>query len=439
MRCVTQLIWAWKWSGQIVIYIGKIDVKAEENASRVGAYVSIDRMDLEKWLVFSKKSREYGDFTYISSDYAEKMGNQEFYLWFRVPMEFQDGICADRADAFVVGLVFYAMAVGTDIKCEMPVSDELLFNLNHILLPMMANIEKTARIRIVADGIKPVTPVQRYVGTGMSCGVDSLQTLHEFGEESLPEGFRLTHLTYFNVGADRWYLKPDQSAAELRTAMEKVDEIRNEKIEIAREIAAEKKMGFLTVDSNISDLYCGCFEESHIYRSCAAIMVVQGCFARYYLSSTGCPLDDYQPKLRIDPGHYEQMLLPCLCTGSLNFINSGKSYTRLQKTEQIQDDPVAQRYLNVCSEKIPCYHCRKDFRTIISMEILECGKKFPNFYDAKRVKKIRWHAYLWLLKDRREVVVRDLWEAVQGTGLIPIKSYLAYAVWSVLHILHLKK
>lgn len=421
-----------------MIHIGKIKVTQNNNTSRMTADIHIEDNDLDEWLKFSMDSRKYGDFTYISANYMEEFQQSEKNIWFEIPVEYKEGFCSDRADALVVAMLFYAMAVGADIECEDPVSEDLLFNLNYTLLPLMANIEDVEKIQIRAKSIAPLKSRKQYVGTGMSCGVDSLQTLHEFGAYDVQEEFRLTHLTYFNVGADRWYLKPEQSKETLVKNIAKVDEIRKEKIEIAKNIALKKGLGFLYVNSNISDIYQGCFEESHIYRSCAAIMAVQNYFTRYYLSSTGCPYDDYQPKLRIDPGHYEQMLLPCLSTGSLRYINSGKPYTRLEKTEQLQDDEIAQQYLNVCSEKIPCYQCRKDFRTIISMEVLGCGDKFPNFYDPVRVNKVRWHAYLWLLRERNEVVVRDLWKAVKGKKLIPPKSYVAYIIWMILHFLHLK-
>ena len=44
-------------------------------------------------------------------------------------------------------------------------------------------------------------PAPRAVGTGFSGGIDSFATIYEHHEKPAPEGFKLTHLFFFNVGA----------------------------------------------------------------------------------------------------------------------------------------------------------------------------------------------------------------------------------------------
>lgn len=43
-------------------------------------------------------------------------------------------VVADRIDAYVCGLLYFAMKGGYDIVSELPISDQLYYNLNIILL-----------------------------------------------------------------------------------------------------------------------------------------------------------------------------------------------------------------------------------------------------------------------------------------------------------------
>ena len=39
-------------------------------------------------------------------------------LWVEVPEEYGDYLCAERSDAFLLGLLHYALEFGHDIKCH---------------------------------------------------------------------------------------------------------------------------------------------------------------------------------------------------------------------------------------------------------------------------------------------------------------------------------
>ena len=59
-------------------------------------------------------------------------------IWFEVDSKYKEYLVTDRADAYVIGLLNYAMRNNHDIKCDIPVTDELLYNLNEVLIPMLA-------------------------------------------------------------------------------------------------------------------------------------------------------------------------------------------------------------------------------------------------------------------------------------------------------------
>ncbi len=56
---------------------------------------------------------------------------------FEFPEKYKEYLTTDRADPFVAALVWKAMKQGSDIECEDPVSEKLLYSLNHLYIPAL--------------------------------------------------------------------------------------------------------------------------------------------------------------------------------------------------------------------------------------------------------------------------------------------------------------
>ena len=98
-------------------------------------------------------------------------------IWFEVDSKYKEYLVTDRADAYVIGLLNYAMRNNHDIKCDIPVTDELLYNLNEVLILMLAKYSSNLnKIKINAKPIKPLKSGE-HVGTGCSCGIDSFYSI----------------------------------------------------------------------------------------------------------------------------------------------------------------------------------------------------------------------------------------------------------------------
>ena len=54
--------------------------------------------------------------------------NDDSGLWFAVPIEYKNYLCAERSDAFVVAMLWYAMITGSDIESVAPMSDRMVFH-----------------------------------------------------------------------------------------------------------------------------------------------------------------------------------------------------------------------------------------------------------------------------------------------------------------------
>ena len=71
----------------------------------------------------------------------------------------------------------------------------------------------------------------------MSCGVDSFYSLQEYSREDIPVTYRLTHLTYFNMGAIFHPNREEEKEYSLREFYDTTDRMSEEKRENAQQVA----------------------------------------------------------------------------------------------------------------------------------------------------------------------------------------------------------
>lgn len=79
-------------------------------------------------------------------------------VWFEVDKEYGKYIVTERADAYVIGLLYWAMKNGHDITCECPVTEELLYNLSTILVPTLyKNAHNFHKTKIIAKNASEIS------------------------------------------------------------------------------------------------------------------------------------------------------------------------------------------------------------------------------------------------------------------------------------------
>lgn len=64
--------------------------------------------------------------------------NETRSLYFDFERKYEEYLCPERSDAFVMGLLSSAMENGYDIEFETPMTDRLFYQMNDDYLPMMA-------------------------------------------------------------------------------------------------------------------------------------------------------------------------------------------------------------------------------------------------------------------------------------------------------------
>lgn len=354
-------------------------------------------------------------------------------LWFAVPIDLKAYLCKDRGDAFVVAMLWYAMVTGSDIESIAPLSEKMVFNISRFLIPALCTSENGYRqISILGPTTNQPYPNAGGVGTGMSCGIDSFYSLHVYSQENIPFPYRLTHLTYFNMGAIFHPNRSEKKEYSLKEFYETTDRMSEEKRENARQVAEESGLPLVYVKSNLDkDYYRGAYGHTGVYRNCAMALSMQGLFSVYYNSSGGWP-GYFDLTLTEGSQHYESLLCSCLSTESLSFVLSDY-VTRVEKTIAVADDELAQKHLDVCFCFNNCGRCSKCFRTLVTLEIIGKLDKFSQVFDIEQFKKDRVDAYYQILKakdrdakDDEAVFAKDLYRLALEKNCIPKDSLIKY-------------
>ncbi len=420
-----------------MIKIGKPFVYEDCEYAYLKAKVEISNDTIDAYLAASKIIEKVHWRT--SENYPPvEWQKEDSGLWFSVPVEYKDYLCAEQSDAFVVAMLWYAMITGSDIESVAPMSEKMVFHITRYLIPALCTDENGyRRIKIIGPTTdKPYRNIGG-VGTGMSCGVDSFYTMHEYLKENTPKKYRLTHLAYFNMGAifhPNWSDKKDYTLKEFYVATDKMSE---EKRENARQVAEQAGMPLVYVKSNLdSDYYRGAYGHTGVYRNCAMALSLQGLFSIYYNSSGGWP-GYFDLTLTEGSQHYEALLCTCLSTESLSFILSDYA-TRAEKTITIADDKLAQKYLDVCFAFNSCGKCTKCNRTLITLDIIDKVDLFGNIFDINYFKEHRKKAYaqIMLTKDGDEkednaVFAKDLYRMAVKRKKIPKESFIMYRCYKI--------
>ena len=167
-------------------------------------------------------------------------------VWFEVDREYEPYLCAERADAFLVALLPFAMLKGYSIGSRACMSEMLSYQITSTLIPTLtANIRQFAHIDIDApcDG-RPLDSA-RGVATALSCGVDSFYTVLTHLHTGTPT-FDLTHLTYFNI-MNHWQWQ--------RYGEDASREFSRTRVNYVRPAAQELGLKLVAVDSNLDVLY----------------------------------------------------------------------------------------------------------------------------------------------------------------------------------------
>lgn len=310
-------------------------------------------------------------------------------VWVEVERKYANYLCSERSDAFVIGLLHYAMCNGYDIECETPITAQLAYQIRTYLVPSLVRRSKVLHATRIEATLEEVELANAGgVGTGISCGVDSLHAVMNHANSEYPE-FKLTHLVLNNVGA-YWRGKDDNQYAW--------------QMEHARSFCNEYGFELILVDSN----YGTAFRQSHlfsnVYANCFAVHSLKKLWRTFFIGSVGhdfshFSIDDAE---KHDSAYYDLLSLDVFSTRSLKIYSEGGAVDRYDKTKALVGYAPSYKYLHVCAmDNGPnCGHCRKCLRTLTTLDALDSLDKYGNVFDIQEYRRNWNRNMLWLYRQQ---------------------------------------
>lgn len=272
-------------------------------------------------------------------------GDRSRTLWFEVESEYDECLCTERIDGFLVALLPFAMMENCNIHSEGYVSEKLLYQLTTILLPTLgANSTIFHSIDIDAKIDGKTLESKNGVGTALSCGVDSFYTVLKNMNTKMA-GFNLTHLAFFNIMSNSHWKRFGEDSSR---------DFTNARIEYIKPAVEELGLKLVAVDSNL-DLFYHDFEllATFTFRNLGTVLSMQKLFGIYYWSS-GSSFSQFD--LTTDNiTLFDLLSVHCVSNENTTFYSTGSEVTRLEKTAYISNFAITYKYLNVCWVNL--YNC----------------------------------------------------------------------------------
>lgn len=363
-----------------MISIGKPFLTVEDDTAYLRACVEVSE---DTAAVYMEKTSHLKNTAWLTAvDYPPAVWEEDgSTMWFSVQAEYADYLCTERSDAFVIAMFWYGMITGSDITFEAPMSQTLYDGIMNKLVPAL--IEDNRTIRLLGPHTSEKISCEEGVLTGMSCGVDSMYTLHCYDTDDAPGGQRLTHLAYYDCNYLLPWLEPPYDVREIYRSREKTF---SHIIEHAKIIAEHHGLPLIIMRSNFDeDYYRGGRIYSSMYRFLACTLAMQHLYGTYISSSSGHDSSEVEVSLTVPTQHYEGLLCDCCQTETLHYVTSDDA-TRPEKLKVLSDDRDAQDYLAVCYDAGPhgencgmCYACEK---TIIPLDIMGKLDLFRKSFDV---------------------------------------------------------
>lgn len=320
----------------------------------------------------------------------------------------------ERCDAVVVAFINYAIYYGMSFYSRYPISEKLYYHLKNHVIPQLS---KSNDITATTEIVMPLTDEKfngTWRGTGISLGVDSLTTIHEYTSPDMPDNYRLTHLVNMKTGAHHGMIGYYDCDVE-----EKLFRQENEKVKKYCE-----KFGFnlITISTNLYEIcakeFNWDFDFVHGLHNLGTMLILQNYFDKYYYA-TGGYRSVFKFNLQDEQINYEKWLLPLISTESICFYSANKAMDRIDKEKFISQFSDVNEILHVCwqSDK-NCGECDKCIRTIVQLDYIGELDKYSKVFDldkyynnkekyityvvAKRLTDHSFQDIYLLLKERKE-------------------------------------
>lgn len=331
---------------------------------------------------FEEEKEKIKIYSIIESD------KEDYKLWFEVQKEYKQYLICERLDAFIIAILPYAIKKQMDIHVQGALSSKLYYQLTTYLIPLLCDKFNKRIIKIEASLDSNIYNIAKAVGTGISCGVDSLYTISKHINRKEKE-FNITHLTFFNAGASGKY------------GGEEARKLYRERMKFAKQFAEENNLKFVSVDTNMNEFLMMDHEMTHTFRSLACVLLMQKLFSKYYYSS-GLEFDETRIA-EYDSACYDILNVQCLSTEDTTFYSTGMESTRIGKVKEIVKYVPSYEHLNVCIfEDKNCGECEKCIRTLLELDSIGKLDLYNKVFNIQNFNKNKNKYLIFMLKKMRQ-------------------------------------
>lgn len=356
----------------------------------------------------------------IAINGIEKVAN------FDVDSTYAEYLDDEVCDAFLINLLLFAMGNGYDIKCDAPVSAELLFNLRTYFLPIL-NKETSGKAHLVNIEANPLVRETHAiaVGTGVSGGIDSSDAIMENLRASAKiPNMKLTHLLVVTPTSKRVaFYRPHSQEALLQRA-EKISTCLN--------------LPLIKISHNLADISDICDERYHPFYNLSCVFALGKQFKTYFYASA-YTMDHFSIKngFNSDADYMNMFMLPMLSTPNLRFYLAGLPRSRLEKTRAIANEKWVQENLSVCTNDFIGKKCgfstcnaNKCKRTMWDLEICGALDKFSKMFDADDFRKNHKQAITWLYNKAKhgDNFAQESWNTAKAKNIITKQDLFSLAL-----------
>lgn len=362
-------------------------------------------------------------------------------IWYESAEELGAYFCTERADAFLVAVLPYALLKGEDIVSDAPVSAKLLYSVRHYQIPFMTRVsDKYSNINITCEASSDRLETAGHIGTGISCGVDSLSTLIEHGVKESNPSYKIDTLALFNAG----HYGNDEQKSSLRF---------QKYVANAKQFAAEFGYNLIQVDSNVGHIIDMDFVSSVSFLITSVVLSLQKYFSVYVFAST-YSIFPFSPIFE-DSETYDLITTQNVSTENLTIFSGCTLLTRVEKTRIISEYPEVFRHVYPCVNGDPphnCGYCEKCRYTIMALDVMDKLDLAEIAFDMTYYRKNRTRLYGFMLlhkKDWIDKVNAPLYREIHaemkrnhkhmpfGARLyLPIELYRAKVRLPIRHFLH---
>ena len=343
-------------------------------------------------------------------------------MWFAVKDENAHMLASDVYDAFLLVPLYMGMYYKEDIHIHGCVSKKLYKNVMNYLQRILCDFsDDLTRINVTVDGFAEAEGEPSIIGTGISCGVDSMTTIYDrYINESDPD-YRINGLFLFNSGTHGDF-------------GDKADDLYRARYEMNKSAAQELGLPVYLVNTNLHAFThkIATDPQAGYLALWTCVLALQRAVKKYYISSAysySQILKYGWQRRNIDFSEFaESYAVPLVRTEKLELVSDGCQYERSMKTEHIADWDIARRYLNVCVPQAHnCSKCIKCLRTLIVLESLGKLEEFSGVFDIDTYRHGRvsfWNKVNIVLMNGKEGFMSDNYEFARAHG-VKLPSYFA--------------